>query len=51
MNQFDGSVSHIDPMTNRVVDTIAVEESGISGGDRTIGEGRCGYGRRSRWWR
>jgi YVTN family beta-propeller protein len=39
MNQSDGSVSHIDPNTDRVVETIEVDDTGISGGDLTVAEG------------
>jgi hypothetical protein len=38
-NQSDGPVSQIDPNTDRVVETIEVDDTGISGGDLTVAEG------------
>lgn len=38
MNQFDGSVSRVDPRANRVAASIPVDLT-IDGGDFTVGEG------------
>jgi virginiamycin B lyase len=39
LNQADGSVSHVDPETNKVVATISVDGSAVDGGDIATGGG------------